>query len=55
MRRKQICLRIREELNAKLIQIAEEEDVSKNKLIERELKRFVAKREKESDSGIRTV
>ena len=46
MRRKQICLRIREELNTKLIQIAEEQDVSKNKLIERELKRFVEKWQK---------
>lgn len=46
--KKQLCIRIRPELNAKLIQIAEAEDVSKNKLIERELKKFVEKYGKEA-------
>ena len=49
MKRKQLCIRIREELNAKLIQIAEEEDISKNKLIERELRKFVKKREEKKE------
>jgi predicted HicB family RNase H-like nuclease len=41
IKRKQICLRIDVNLNSQLIQIAEYEDVSKNKLVEKELKRFV--------------
>lgn len=40
MMRKQICVRIRVDLNTKLMLIAQENDVSKNKLIERALRQF---------------
>lgn len=37
----QICIRIRQDLNSELQEVAMLEDVSKNKLIERELKKIV--------------
>lgn len=46
--KKQICLRLSVELNSKLIQIAEYEEISKNTLIVRELKKMVREWEKQS-------
>ena len=46
-KRQQICLRIDVDLNTKLIQVAEQEMLSKNKLIELELRRMIKRYESE--------
>lgn len=46
-KRKQVCLRLSVDLNSKLIQIAEHEELSKNTLIVRELKKMVRQWEAE--------
>ncbi len=52
MERKQICLRIGVDLNSKLIQIAEEEMISKNKLIELELYKMVKSYERKGGLNV---
>lgn len=49
MEKVRVGLRLSVELNSKLIQIAEQEEISKNALIVREIKRAVKQWEKEQE------